>query len=164
MKKMITFALVAMLVFAMAVPAYAYDGSAVTSKSWFSWFDWWGGFGSGGFDEATEPENVLAAPAITESKFYHTGTVASLKNRLQIKWDAVDGAESYEIEVVKADGTTITYTAATNSLLVKNSACLKVYVEKISTWTAATVRVRAVASDAVGEWSDAAKIGCDAIH
>ena len=164
MKKMITFALAAMLVFAMAVPAYAYDGSTVTSKSWLSWFDWWGGFGSGGSDESTEPENVLAAPAITESKFCHSATVASLKNRLQIKWDAVDGAESYEIEVIKADGTITTYTATTNSLMVKNSACPTVYVEKTSTWTAATVRVRAVAGDAVGEWSGAAKIGCDAIH
>lgn len=106
----------------------------------------------------------LGVTTITEAKFYHTGYVASLKNRLQIKWDAIENAQSYEIEVVKADGTTVVYTSTSTSLLVKNAKCPKVYVEENSTWTAATVRVRAIAEDAIGDWSEAVKIVCDKIH
>ena len=164
MKKMITLALVAMLVFAMAVPAYAHDGSAASAKSWSSWFDWFGSFGSGGSVGNTKPETALAAPAITEARFYHSGAIASMKNRLQISWDAVDGAETYEVEIVKADGTIVTYTTGTNLLMVKNSVCPKVFVDATNTWTAATVRVRAVAGNTAGRWSAAAEIGCDKIH
>lgn len=164
MKKTLTLVLALALIFSLAVPAYAYDGST-TPYSWGSWWNWWDNMFPSEPTEPSEPEAaVLGIPTITESRFYHSASVASLKNRLQIKWDAVENAESYEIEVVKADGTIETYTASTNSLMVKNCTCPKVYVESTSTWTAATVRVRAIAGDSAGEWSDAAKIGCDAIH
>lgn len=166
MKKILTIVMALAMIMSLAVPAFAYDGTAPnTTKSWTSWWDWWGNFAPVDPTEPTEPEtSELGMPTITESRFYHSGTVASLRNRLQVSWDAVDGADSYEIEVVKADGTVLNYTASTNSLMVKNMACPKVYVEETSTWTAATVRVRAVAGDTTGEWSDAVKIGCDAIH
>lgn len=167
MKKTLMMVLALVLVFSMTVPAYAYEGNT-SSYSWGTWWDWWEFFSPSNPTEPTapsEPETVmLGATTITESRFYHTSTVASLKNRLQIKWDAVENAESYEIEVVKADGTVVTYAASTNSLMVKKSTCPKVYIESTSTWTAATVRVRAVSGDSVGNWSTAAKIGCDAIH
>lgn len=170
MKKILTMCMALALVLAMAVPAYAYDGSSAARSS-TSWWDWWSYFipsNPSVPSDPTEPSvpeaTELGVTTITESRYYHSASVASLKNRLQIQWEAVDGAESYEIEVAKADGTVLTYTASTNSLTVKNTACPKVYVEATSTWTAATVRVRAVAGDAVGDWSDAAKIGCDMIH
>lgn len=163
MKKLMTMALAAVLAASLAVPAYAYDGSRAPTQSWGGWFQWWNGSG-GTSEEATDPAVTLEAPVVTEARFYHKGAVASLKNRLQIRWDAVEGAEGYEIEVVKADGSTAVYTAGTNLLLVKNAACPKVYVEDTSTWKAATVRVRAVAGDTVGAWSAAATIGCDSIH
>ena len=128
---------------------------------------WEQNYGASGSEtpDADESEKVeLGVTTITESSFYHTGYVASLKNRLQIKWDAVENAESYEIEVVKADGTTTIYTSTSTSLIVKNAECPKVYVEATSTWTAATVRVRAIAEDVTGDWSEAEEIGCDAIH
>ena len=167
MKKFITLVLALVLVFSMTVPAYAYEGGT-PSYSWGAWWDWWESFNPSNPTEPTfpsEPETeILGTTTITESRFYHTSTVASLKNHLQIKWDSVENAESYEIEVAKADGTVVTYTASTNSLMVKNSTCPKVYIESTSTWTAATVRVRAVSGESVGNWSTAAKIGCDAIH
>ena len=167
MKKILTMVLALALVFSMTVPVYAYE-SSTKPYSWGTWWDWWGNFAPSdpvGPTVPSEPEvETLGTTMITESRFYHSGSVASLKNRLQIKWDAVENAESYEIEVVKADGTIVTYTSSTNSLLVKNTACPKVYIESTSTWTAATVRVRAIAGDSVGNWSTAAKIGCDAIH
>lgn len=168
MKKILTMALAFALVLSLAVPAYAYDGSATnTTKSWTSWWDWWSGFTPADPTEPSDPtvpEVEVGIPTITESRFYHSSSVASLRNRLQIQWNAVEGADSYEIEVSKANGTILTYSASTNSLMVKNMACPNVYVEATSTWTAATVRVRAVAGDTVSDWSESAKIGCDAIH
>ena len=164
MKKIVTLLLALMLVSAMAVPAYAYDGST-SAPALTNWWSWWSDFIPGASEEPTEPEvPELGIPNITTARFYHSASVASLRNRLQISWDDVEGAESYELEVVKADGTIMTYTSTTASLTQKNVACPKVYVEATSTWTAATVRVRAVAGDSVGEWSEAAKIGCDMIH
>lgn len=168
MKKILTMILALAVVMSMAIPAFAYDGTVTTNtSSWSSWCDWWNNYIPADPTDPTvpsEPEVEIGVPAITESRFYHTGVTSSLKNQLQIKWDAVDGADSYEIEVVKADGPVLTYTSSTNSLMVKNMACPKVYIESASTWTAATVQVRAIAGDAVGAWNATAKIGCDAIH
>ena len=163
MKKMMSMALAAVLAVSLAVPAYAYDGSAIPTKSWSGWFQWWDSSG-GTSEEATAPAVTLAAPAVTESRFYHSASVSSLKNRLQIKWNAVENAECYEIELTQADGSVKNYTSSSNTLMVKITTCPKVYTESTSTWTAATVRVRAIAGDSVGEWSAAAKISCDAIH
>ncbi len=166
MKKILTLIMALAMIMSLAIPAFAYDGTAPnTTKSWTSWWDWWKNYTPSDPTDLTEPETTgIGVTTITESRFYHSATVASLRNRLQVKWDAVEGADSYEIEVVKADGTVLTYTASTNSLMVKNMACPKVYVDETTTWTAATVRVRAIAGDITGDWSTAAKIGCDAIH
>lgn len=110
--------------------------------------------------EVTEPEMiVLGVPAVTEARYYHKGI-----QRLQIRWDAVDSAESYEVEVTKADGTTDVYTTNSATLFLKNVECPRVYIEETSTWAAASVKVRAVCGESVGEWSEAVKIGCDMIH
>ena len=118
--------------------------------------------------KSSEQTNIYTQRSISyEESFcdhHGSGYVASLKNRLQISWDAVDEADSYEIEVMMADGSTATYTSSSTTLMVKNSTCPKVYVEDTSTWTAATVRVRAVSGDTLGDWSEAVKIGCDKVH
>lgn len=163
MKKIMTFALAAMLIFAMAVPASAYDGST-PQKAWGGWFSLWKDFWVKEDVEPTQPEESLSAPVITQAKFRHTGVVASAKNQLKVTWDAVDGAESYEIEIIKADGMTKTYTSESNSLLVKNAVCPRVYIESTSTWAAASVRVRAVAGEMLGPWSESSKVGCDMLH
>ena len=154
MKKMLILVLAIILVSAMTVPAYAYSDNSAQKSSWTGWFSWWNGFGSGDKDEPVETEPALAVPEIQTAKFYHTGYVASLRNRLQVEWDDVAGAESYEIEVSKADGTVEVYTSSGSTLMVKNAVCPKVYVEDSATWTAATVRVRAVSGSQVSGWSD----------
>lgn len=166
MKKIIALLLAIAMVASMSIPAYASDGNTA-SRSTPSWWNWWSDFTPAFPTPPTEPEipeSELEAPVITEARFYHSASVASLKNRLQISWDAVENAESYEIEVVKADGTVECYTAVATSLMKKNVACPKVYIEATSTWTAATVRVRAIACDSIGDWSEAVKIGCDKLH
>lgn len=161
MKKLIVLVLAIMLVSSMTVPAYAHNGNSADQSPWLCWFSWWSGFGS---DEPNEAEPVLAVPAIKEARFYHTGYIASLKNRLQIQWEEVDGAESYEIEVIKADGSKECYTASSTVLMVKNTQCPQVYSEKNGCWESATVRIRAVNNTGVGKWSKEVAIGCDTLH
>lgn len=167
MKKILTMVLALTLIVSLAVPAYAYDGRT-SNNSWGSWWDRWENMFPSNPSEPTVPSEpevaTLGTPTITESRFYHSASVSSLKNRLQIKWNAVENAECYEIELTQADGSVKNYTSSSNTLMVKSTTCPKVYTESTSTWTAATVRVRAVAGDSVGEWSAAAKISCDAIH
>lgn len=170
MKKIITITLVLATILSLAVPAYAYDGTTTTA-SWTSWWDWWHIFVPGDSTAPSdptvpsEPEAAeLGITTITEARFYHSASVASLRNRLQISWDEVENTTGYEIEVTKADGEVLTYTSTSATLMVKNTQCPKVYVEDTSTWTAAVVRVRAVTNDAVGDWCEGKKIGCDMIH
>ena len=164
MKKIAVLVLAVMLVSAMTVPAYACSDNPADKSPWQGWFSWWEGFGPGGSNAPAETLPVLAAPAITNAKFYHTGYVASLRNRLQIEWEEVDGAETYEIEVTKADGTKEYYTATDTMLMVKNTQCPRVYSDKSGCWESATVRVRAVSSESTGNWSQDVAIGCDKLH
>lgn len=164
MKKIISFTLVMVMILSLAVTAYASDGSRSSSRTnW--WGSWWGNYEPADPTEPTEPEAaVLGVPTVTDARFYHSGTIASLKNRLQISWNAVENATAYEVEITKANGETQTYTVSGCTLMVKNAACPKVYVEATSTWTAAEVRVRAIADDMTGDWSAPKNIGCDKLH
>lgn len=170
MKKIITITLVLATILSLAVPAYAYDGTTTTA-SWTSWWDWWHNFVPGDSTAPSDPTvpseseaAELGITTITEARFYHSASVASLRNRLQISWDEVENATGYEIEVTRADGEVRIYTSNSSVLMVKNSQCPKVYIDDTSTWTGAVVRVRAVADNAVGDWSEGKKIGCDMIH
>lgn len=171
MKKFITIALAIVFIVAMAIPAYAFE---LPDSFWDKWFK------DHPIDipsitippetepiEPTEPENTepeiivteLSAPTISEAKYVHKNY-----QRLEIQWTAVENAESYLVMITKADGTILTYVTTDNILFLKNAECPKVYVEKTTTWTAASVRVMAVAGDVISEWSDLEKIGCDKIH
>ena len=164
MKKILSLFLALMLVASVAVPAYAYGGATVSQSSFCLWSLW------PHFDIGTPPGPYdpnpanLGVPKITQARYTHKAVVASLSNQLQITWNAVDGAESYEVEVSKADGTTSMYTSTSTSLFLKNTGCPSVYMEKTATWVGATVRVRALAGNSTGDWSAASKIGCNSIH
>lgn len=188
MKKIIAIVMVLMLIFAMVVPAAAVtpplDTPSITvpdisddvhidipDSFWEKWFK----------DHpivipdttvpsetapiptepnVTEPEVTdLAVPVITEARYYHNGI-----KRLQIQWDAVKNANSYVVLIIKADGSIATHIVTAEMLYLKNAECPKVYIEDSSTWTSATVRVMAVASVNISEWSDPVKIGCDTLH
>ena len=110
--------------------------------------------------EETEPEvTELEAPVIIKSQFYH-----GRYQRLQIEWDAVEGAESYEVLITKADGETNEYTTESTIVYDSGAQCPRVYIDEKSTWASATVKVRAVCGDVVSEWSKEKKIGCDMLH
>lgn len=114
-------------------------------------------------------EITLKVPTITQSIYYHKGTVYNEKGRTQIRWDEVENAESYEIEIIKVDGTTKIYTSKTGTLMLYDgdddfiNGCLKVW--KDSRLISASVRVRAVgANDQVSSWSEETKIRCNGVH
>lgn len=108
----------------------------------------------------TEPESTeLEAPVIIKSQFYH-----GRYQKLWIEWGAVEGAESYEVLITKADGETNEYTTESTIVYDSGAQCPRVYIDKTSTWASATVKARAVCGDAVSEWSEEKKIGCDMLH
>ena len=164
MKKILSLFLALILVVSITVPAYAYDGTSY-SRSNLSLLSWWRYYDIGDPPGPYDPNPAnLGVPKITQARYHHKSAVSLLSNQLQISWNAVDGAESYEVEVSKADGTTSVYTSTSTSLFLKNTGCPSVYVEKTATWVGATVRVRALAGNSTGDWSAASKIGCNSIH
>lgn len=106
---------------------------------------------------------TLAAPSISEAKYQHQCPYYGMHPELIIRWSEVSGAESYEIEVTKADGTVLDYTSTYTSLIDRGE-CPRVYIESTSTWTSAMVKVRAVNGNEKSEWSTPRSISCDMLH
>ena len=156
MKKTVIIILTLALLAAFFLPACAWGESL---NCWHWWRSWQPS------STAPEPEDsALPAPEITKATFTHKNAAYSgLDNRLWIEWNALDGADGYEVEITKADGTVETYTTS-GPCLYEKAECPKMYVESTRTWTSATVRVRAMAGDDAGAWSEAEKISCNAIH
>lgn len=157
MKRIFAVILTLTLLTALAIPACAWGGGS------FPIWDWWRSWQPS--TTATEPEDsALPAPEITKATYCHKNAAYSgFDNHLQILWDAVDGADSYDVEITKADGTVETYTTS-GPCLYEKAECPKVYVADTSTWESATVRVRAVAGEDAGAWSEAVNISCNAFH
>lgn len=100
----------------------------------------------------------LDTPEITECRYIH-GKAFYDKNRLQIRWDEVEDATSYEIVVTKKDGDKHTYTSNYNSLIVEKGK------DKFMTdcVMGGTVKVRAVKDDGAmySLWTEEDTIACN---
>lgn len=118
------------------------------------------------FDEHPLPEitTKLEAPVISYAKYVHRTLYYGMSKHLEIQWNKIENADSYEVLITRADGTTFTYEVTNNLIYDKKVDCPKVYVEDTHTWTAATVQVRAKAGDLTSDWSEAIKISCDKLH
>lgn len=167
MKKFIMIILALMLIASLVVPAYAITPSlkipsitipnisgSVKIDIPDSVFDKW-------FEE--NPVDIeISAPEITEAKYVHAKRYSPAG--LEIKWTSVDVAESYEVLITKADGETITYTVEDTEIYDTNADCPRVYIEKTSTWAAASAKVRAFNGIIYSEWSKEVKISCNKLH
>lgn len=151
MKKLVSLILAVMLVMSIVVPVSACSANYTRFGGWSDLWSWW----SSWWDAPSVPD----APTITEARYYHGNY-----ERLQIQWTEVEGADRYIVEITKADGTVIKYYLNQASLYLSDVECPKMYVEETSTWTAATVRVKAENENRKGNWSDPVKIGCDMLH
>lgn len=112
---------------------------------------------------------LLDVPNITECKYYHSKAFW-YPERLQIRWSAVPDATSYEVKIIKPDGTEKIYTETTTTLCVNKgddeflSSCVKQKID--GKWRTGTVSIRAVKND--GElysmWSQPQNISCNSLH
>ena len=110
-------------------------------------------------DENPSEYAGLNIPEIIEARYYH-----GQYSRLQIRWNEVESADSYEVEIVRADGTKTVYTTISNSLYCTSVECPRIYIEETSTWASATVRIRALSETDESQWSKPISIGCDKLH
>lgn len=157
MKRIFTAILSLALLATLFLPACAWDGS-------FPVWDWWRSWQPAAEEPAPEEPDALPAPEITKATYCHKNAAYSgLDNRLWIEWGDVEGADSYDVEITKADGTVETYTTS-GPCLYEKMDCPKVYVAETSTWESATVRVRVLSSDDTSDWSDSVTISCNAFH
>lgn len=105
-------------------------------------------------------EGKLKLPKITENRYIH-GKSSYDKDRLQVTWDAVDEATSYEIVVKKKDGREKTYTSSYAALVINKNdddfitGCVM----------GGTVKVRAVKDygAAYSLWTEEDTIACNRV-
>ena len=126
MKKLLACTLILFLVLMLAIPipASACDGGAVQNWEckWWDWYkDWWEHIPG---LQPTEPEApALGVPTVTTAKYVHKTPYYGMKAHLEISWEEVEDAESYEVLITKADGETITYTTDGTSLCDTAAKC-----------------------------------------
>ena len=171
-RKFFSLLLVLILVMALALPAYAatpnikipnitipdISNSIKIELSDDFWDNW--------FKEHPVPSVTLKpeTPIISSAKYVQKTLYYGTSKHLEIYWNKINNATSYEVLITKADGTTISYNTTNNLIYDKNADCPKIYVSSTSTWTAATVQVRAINNNQMSDWSSPVKISCDKLH
>ena len=110
----------------------------------------------------TKPEiTELGIPKIKNAHYTHSRAAYSDSN-LSIEWTEVEGAESYEVLITLANGDTITYVETDTHVYDTDIQCPQSY--KGDNGHIAYIKVRAIAEDIVGEWSEQDTISCNAFH
>lgn len=96
-------------------------------------------------------KNVLEKPVVKYASYIKRTSRYGTYGCLSVSWDKVDNATSYEVIVIKADGTKKTYTTSYNTLVRANY-----YDEFLDDgMDGATVRVKAYGVDETFSlWSD----------
>ena len=110
----------------------------------------------------TEPKKTeLGVPVITNAHYTH-GKAIYIHSNLRIEWTEVDGAESYEVLITLANGETITYMETDTEVYDTKVSCPQSYSGENG--HIAYVKVRAIAGDVIGKWSEQDTISCNAFH
>ncbi len=110
-------------------------------------------------EEVVPQIELVEVPEITQAIYYH-GSSFFNRARLQVRWNEVEGADSYEIKVTKKDGTSKTYTKTSTSLFAYKDhddfidGCVN----------GATVQIRSVTEEGLySGWSDEETVGCNSV-
>lgn len=96
-------------------------------------------------------KNVLEKPVVKYASYIKRTSRYGTYGCLSVSWDKVDNATSYEVIVIKADGTKKTYTTSYNTLVRAN------YFDEFLAdgMDGATIRVKAYGEDETFSlWSD----------
>ena len=96
-------------------------------------------------------KNVLEKPSVKYTSYIKRTSRYGTYGCLSVSWDKVDNATSYEVIVIKADGTKKTYTTSYNTLVRAN------YFDEFLAdgMDGATIRVKAYGEDETFSlWSD----------
>lgn len=99
--------------------------------------------------------NVLATPGITNASYMHKESRYWSYGILNVKWDPIEDATSYEVCITKEDGAEKVFTTTYNSLFVSD-----IFDDFVADgMDGATVKVKAYGDgDKFSLWSDAAAI------
>lgn len=105
--------------------------------------------------------NLLTTPTISKCTYVHSNAFYQ-KNRLQVEWNSVEDATSYEVLVTKKDGTEHTYKTTSTHLIVNKGS--DNFVDDCM--NGGTVKVRAVKNDneVYSLWTNAMTISCNTLH
>lgn len=96
-------------------------------------------------------KNILEKPVVKYASYIKRTSRYGTYGCLSVSWDKVDNATSYEVIVIKADGTKKTYTTSYNTLVRAN------YFDEFLAdgMDGATIRVKAYGEDETFSlWSD----------
>ena len=106
--------------------------------------------------QQVENINLLDTPEITENRYIHSNVFYS-PSRLQVRWNPVTDATSYEICITKTDGTSHTYTSNYASLLIEKDEFIT------GCPRGATVKVRALNDEHYSLWCAEDTVACNSI-
>ena len=101
-------------------------------------------------------KNVLEKPVVKYASYIKRTSRYGTYGCLSVSWDKVDNATSYEVIVIKADGTKKTYTTSYNTLVRAN------YFDEFLAdgMDGATIRVKAYGeNETFSLWSDEVDVG-----
>ena len=114
-------------------------------------------------------KTILERPVITQSTCWHGNYIYGTKTHLILGWNPVEDAQSYSVEITKADGTKKIYTAERNYMFLSEwtddfiTGCLNEKTDGSS--GDATVRLRAHGeNDTCRLWSEVVYICCNASY
>lgn len=177
MKKLAALSMMGVMIASSVMPTFAAEGGraytgynpyqTVSSSDWYSnannWYSEWQKYWQNKGNDTSNSAVSLATPVVTKAKYTHNTPYYGSHPNMDVQWNVVDGAESYEVEITGADGTVNTYTVTSNRFYSQKIDCPKTYNKKTSVWSA-SVRVRAIAGNKTSNWSESYGVSCDSIH
>ena len=108
--------------------------------------------------EKSAEEPASASVENITASYRHKGVYSYLPDHFYVVWDKVPGAESYEVRVIKKDGTEKIYTTENNSLTIFQDDFITGCI------AGGTVEIKAIGEGLSETWSEKEKISHNQIH